>query len=201
MAQGTRVRWIRAAIAGLGVTVSTTVVGCTSWDKPKETKSTAQPKIGLPNTTTLPPGGGAAQVGRQPVAPFNGAGSNIQPTNFASGTGRPNTNTPNTGGAYPYGVTPTGGAGSINPPLSPSVQPAVGVGPVGSAAPFQPTGSTVGYNPTPAAPDLFPPLPPPAQSGGNEFANGIVTPPGLAPIAPPSSPPPSAAPVYPTKGF
>lgn len=208
MAQGTRVRWIRAAVAGLGVMVSTTLVGCTSWDKPKETKSTVQPKIGLPNTTTLPPGGGgAAQVGRQPVAPYNGPGGNIQPTGaFATGGPRPNTNTPNTvgGGQYPYGITPTGGTGSINPSISPSVQPAGGFGGPVSAAPIQQIGGTTAGYGTPPAPDLLgTPLPPPPPNAGNEFPGGIVTPPAPGPLAPPAptSPPPSAGPLYPIKNF
>lgn len=208
MAQGTRGRWVRAIVAGLGVTFSTSLVGCMNWDKPKETKSTTPPKAGLPGTPTLPAGGtagGAAQPkwSVPGAGQYTGAGSNIQPNNnFATGapprTGTNNLNT--TAGPNPYGVQPAGASGTIGAPGVPGVapfQPAGGFGPVG-AAPLAPSGGVAaGYGPTsplpsPADLTILPPAPP--SSPGSEFAGvGSVLPPNVSPnvgpIAPPASPP------------
>lgn len=200
MAQGTRVRWMRAVVAGLGVTFSTGLVGCMNGDKPKETKSTT-PKAGLPGTPTLPAGnpGGAAQAKWTPNGgQFAGPGGNIQPNNFATGapprTGTNNLNT--SAGANPYGLQPAGAPGVIGAPAQPGVQPSVlpaggwPGGPVG-AAPFTPAGGAVaGYGPaSPPPPDLIAPPPPPASPVGKEFANvGGALPSGIEPIAPPIPP-------------
>lgn len=211
MAQGTRGRWVRTIVAGLGVTFSTGLVGCMNWDKPKDTKSTTPPKAGLPGTPTLPAGGNGGIAGQPKwqvpgAGQYTGPGGNIQPNNnFATGApARTGTNglTTTAGGTNQnYGNwPPTGSPGTVGTPGVPganSIQPIGGFGPVG-AAPLQPSGGAVaGYGPTSPLPSpsdltILPPAPP--TSPGGEFAGtGSVLPPnvgsGLGPVAPPASPP------------
>lgn len=213
MAQGTRGRWVRAAVFGLGVVASTGLVGCMSDDKPKDTKATTPPpKAGLPGTPTLPPGGAAgantnAKAQWQPGGgtAFNGPGGNLQNGGFATTTGAPRTGTNNlntTAAAPNFNNFAPGTPGVIGSPALPGVtpggvQPIGGIGgPVGANTVTPSGGAITNYPP----PDLLSIQPPAPQAGGPEFAQGVqpptAAPSGLGPVAPSPLPP-----VSPPKGF
>lgn len=205
MAQGTRGRFVRTAAIGLGMVIGTGLVGCTGWDKPKETKATKAPGQGLPGTPTLPPSGGTAGAKWQPGtgSQFTGPGSMQQPNFATAGTaggfqpGRTgiNTNTGTAGGSQNWGQQnwnqpQPGHPGTVNSPVVPGVVPPVtpagGVG----AAPHLNNGGIAQAGYTPPAPNLDSiPLPPAAP--GTDFGSGagVLPPVAPGPLSPPAAPP------------
>jgi hypothetical protein len=203
MAQGTRGRWVRAAIFGFGVATSTGLVGCMTDDKPKDSKATAAPKAGLPGTPTLPPGGAAANAKAQwqpGAGQFGGPGGNLQQnTGFASGgPARAGTNNLNTTVAgQNFNNFAPGAGGVMTAPAVPGttpggLQPAGGFG-AGGPGGVAPLGGTANYPPPALDPTNMPPIP---QGAANEFPNGVQPPSGLGPVAPSPLPP-----VSPSKNF
>jgi hypothetical protein len=174
MSQGTRGGLIRTLLAGLGVAVCVSLVGCTELDKPKDKVGAEQPGPGLPGTARLP-GQPNSGVGTGQPNAFAGMGNQNSATGLNAGRS-PSTLQP--AGATNFGTNtntfvPSVAPNDRYPPINPSSAPPSS----GSFGPASSAGAPYSVQPL-GPPDVITPPAAPGASGG------VVLPPS-GPMAPP----------------